>query len=110
LVEQLTLNQRVPGSSPGAPTKPFKNLTPPPGSHSDKRSAAVASRRLLLFGACEVLKGSVFNVRGQAAPQHCLQLSQNGALMERPICHDLRFTNDRFWREADVRLPLAALA
>jgi hypothetical protein len=23
LVEQLTLNQRVPGSSPGAPTKPF---------------------------------------------------------------------------------------
>src|SRR5437879_894608 len=26
LVEQLTLNQRVPGSSPGAPTKPFKKL------------------------------------------------------------------------------------
>ena len=27
LVEQMTLNHRVPGSSPGAPTKPFKNLT-----------------------------------------------------------------------------------
>jgi hypothetical protein len=26
LVEQMTLNHRVPGSSPGAPTKPFKNL------------------------------------------------------------------------------------
>src|SRR5437899_3405959 len=26
LVEQLTLNQRVPGSSPGAPTKLFKDL------------------------------------------------------------------------------------
>src|SRR5689334_8060922 len=26
LVEQLTLNQRVPGSSPGAPTNPFKDL------------------------------------------------------------------------------------
>src|ERR1700759_4867918 len=26
LVEQLTLNQRVPGSSPGAPTKLFNNL------------------------------------------------------------------------------------
>src|SRR5437868_15348458 len=26
LVEQLTLNQRVPGSSPGAPTKLFKYL------------------------------------------------------------------------------------
>jgi hypothetical protein len=26
LVEQLTLNQRVPGSSPGAPTKSFKRL------------------------------------------------------------------------------------
>jgi hypothetical protein len=26
LVEQLTLNQRVPGSSPGAPTKLFKHL------------------------------------------------------------------------------------
>jgi hypothetical protein len=26
LVEQLTLNQRVPGSSPGAPTKTFKHL------------------------------------------------------------------------------------
>src|SRR5262245_15899002 len=26
LVEQLTLNQRVPGSSPGAPTKPFNDL------------------------------------------------------------------------------------
>ena len=27
LVEQLTLNQRVPGSSPGAPTKQNKDLT-----------------------------------------------------------------------------------
>ena len=26
LVEQMTLNHRVPGSSPGAPTKPFKSL------------------------------------------------------------------------------------
>ena len=26
LVEQMTLNHRVPGSSPGAPTKPFKHL------------------------------------------------------------------------------------
>jgi hypothetical protein len=26
LVEQLTLNQRVPGSSPGAPTNPAKGL------------------------------------------------------------------------------------
>src|SRR5277367_5707475 len=26
LVEQMTLNHRVPGSSPGAPTKLFKNL------------------------------------------------------------------------------------
>ena len=28
LVEQLTLNQRVPGSSPGAPTNPIKDLEP----------------------------------------------------------------------------------
>src|SRR5690349_3100621 len=28
LVEQLTLNQRVPGSSPGAPTKQIKHLPP----------------------------------------------------------------------------------
>jgi hypothetical protein len=28
LVEQLTLNQRVPGSSPGAPTNDFKSLCP----------------------------------------------------------------------------------
>ena len=26
LVEQMTLNHRVPGSSPGAPTKPFKSF------------------------------------------------------------------------------------
>jgi hypothetical protein len=26
LVEQMTLNHRVPGSSPGAPTKLFKHL------------------------------------------------------------------------------------
>src|SRR5215218_3503875 len=28
LVEQLTLNQRVPGSSPGAPTNQFNHLAP----------------------------------------------------------------------------------
>jgi hypothetical protein len=27
LVEQMTLNHRVPGSSPGAPTKLFKNFS-----------------------------------------------------------------------------------
>src|SRR3954449_7727048 len=32
LVEQLTLNQRVPGSSPGAPTNPIKHLADVPSS------------------------------------------------------------------------------
>jgi hypothetical protein len=27
LVEQMTLNHRVPGSSPGAPTSPFNDLS-----------------------------------------------------------------------------------
>jgi hypothetical protein len=49
LVEQLTLNQRVPGSSPGAPTKVFSDLAPLPKSHSDKRSAAIPTNQLLLF-------------------------------------------------------------
>ena len=38
LVEQMTLNHRVPGSSPGAPTKLFKNLAVPP----TRKSAAAA--------------------------------------------------------------------
>src|ERR1700749_1807138 len=35
LVEQLTLNQRVPGSSPGAPTKQINNLAVFRVEHSD---------------------------------------------------------------------------
>src|ERR1700757_5436817 len=35
LVEQLTLNQRVPGSSPGAPTKPFKHLAGTTEGHTE---------------------------------------------------------------------------
>jgi len=34
---QLTLNQRVPGSSPGAPTKLFNSLGILRAGHSDKR-------------------------------------------------------------------------
>jgi hypothetical protein len=45
----LTLNQRVPGSSPGAPTKLFKDLAAGPRRHSDRRSAAIPTNRLLLF-------------------------------------------------------------
>jgi hypothetical protein len=41
LVEQLTLNQRVAGSSPAAPTKPFKGL----GSGSSPISREKTSRR-----------------------------------------------------------------
>src|SRR6185369_2213491 len=36
----MSLNQRVPGSSPGAPTKPCKNLGISQERHSDKASAA----------------------------------------------------------------------
>src|ERR1700739_2420133 len=49
LVEQLTLNQRVPGSSPGAPTKLFNSLGILRASHSDRRSAAIPTNWLLLF-------------------------------------------------------------
>jgi hypothetical protein len=49
LCKRLTLNQRVPGSSPGAPTKLLRHLASPSGSHSDKRSAAIPTNRLLLF-------------------------------------------------------------
>jgi hypothetical protein len=49
LVEQLTLNQRVPGSSPGAPTKLFNSLGTSRESRSDRRSAAIPTNRLPLF-------------------------------------------------------------
>ena len=45
LVEQLTLNQRVPGSSPGAPTNPSNDLDKP----KRERSAIVRHRATLLF-------------------------------------------------------------
>ena len=45
----LTLNQRVPGSSPGAPTKLFKDLRHIGSVYSDKRSAAIPTSRPLLF-------------------------------------------------------------
>ena len=48
-LKQLTLNQRVPGSSPGAPTKLFNSLGILRASHSDKRSAAIPTNWLLLF-------------------------------------------------------------
>jgi hypothetical protein len=40
LVEQLTLNQRVPGSSPGAPTNRFNHLATDRELHFDTRSVA----------------------------------------------------------------------
>src|SRR5579871_1169182 len=40
LVEQLTLNQRVPGSSPGAPTKQVKTSAVERVEHSDNSSPA----------------------------------------------------------------------
>ena len=40
LVEQLTLNQRVPGSSPGAPTNPFKDLADQMLDGTQSRSAS----------------------------------------------------------------------
>ena len=49
LVEQLTLNQRVPGSSPGAPTKLINSLGTSRDGRSDMQSAAIPTNRLLLF-------------------------------------------------------------
>jgi hypothetical protein len=50
LVEQMTLNHRVPGSSPGAPTKLFKDLHKPEREQSGlvrPKMSAVAAQRLL---------------------------------------------------------------
>lgn len=49
LEPSLSLNQRVPDSSPGAPTRLFIGLGTLRDSHSDKRSAAVPITQLLLF-------------------------------------------------------------
>ena len=49
LVEQMTLNHRVPGSSPGAPTKLFKHLAGFCGFHSDKLWPVIPTKRLVLF-------------------------------------------------------------
>jgi hypothetical protein len=46
---QLTLNQRVQGSSPCAPTNHFKGLAPPDASHSDKRTAGIPTNRPFSF-------------------------------------------------------------
>src|ERR1700675_4623295 len=46
---RLTLNHRVPGSSPGAPTKLFKGLAGIRGFHSDKLWPVIPTKRLVLF-------------------------------------------------------------
>jgi hypothetical protein len=66
LVEQMTLNHRVPGSSPGAPTKLFKHLaiwsTPEPAAvysfvlFSSLNTADSASRyEIYRFGSDELV-------------------------------------------------------
>src|SRR6185312_1143175 len=47
LVEQLTLNQRVPGSSPGAPTNKINGLVDTGRVHSDSHSDSIRQLALL---------------------------------------------------------------
>jgi hypothetical protein len=49
LVEQLTLNQRVQGSSPCAPTKPFKDLAAVGIFIPTTRPGVIPTKWLLLF-------------------------------------------------------------
>ena len=54
----MSLNQRVPGSSPGAPTKLFNSLGTSRDIHSDKRSAAIVP-----FGIFRMCRAAVTTVR-----------------------------------------------
>ena len=49
MAEQLTLNQRVQGSSPCAPTNKIKDLEEADTVHSDKIGPSIPTNWLLLF-------------------------------------------------------------
>jgi hypothetical protein len=74
LVEQLTLNQRVQGSSPCAPTNPFNDLAEVALAIPTWRSAVIPTNRLHLF--CLALSGEIAQM---ANLQHLSTVFENGS-------------------------------
>ena len=58
--EQLTLNQRVPGSSPGAPTKQINNLAVWRVEHSDNSSPAHSDKFPLSVLLLSLFRAAIF--------------------------------------------------
>jgi hypothetical protein len=73
-VKRQTLNHRVPGSSPGAPTKLFKGLAAIRGIHSDKLWSVIPTKRLALFA-----RHGVFGRRKRAASGSASRTSATAA-------------------------------
>ena len=94
---RMSLNQRVPGSSPGAPTKFSKHLAQSLESHSDKRSAAILTNRLFLFAP----RDASWSPRSAAYAYALHKLVVDG-----PTDDDLRHATQRLLFEANCALPL----